>query len=174
MREGELWAKMNTDKKRLSYIEKYCFEKSQNYCNTGESRTEYWSWRSCFHKNCFDMSFTDPTSMVGIQLLNLWLLKIMLKCINNGVTTIKRGRQTTGNVHMIWSDESPFMLFHTSGRIYVWRTFKETYNPEFLVPTVKHGGRFCDGLGSNIMVSCWPHCYFSWPNYCKGIHGQVG
>jgi hypothetical protein len=32
------------------------------------------------------------------------------------------------------------MLFPTSGRVYVWRTPKEAYNPECLVPTVKHGG----------------------------------
>jgi hypothetical protein len=27
--------------KRLLYIEKDCFKKSQNYCSTGDSRTEY-------------------------------------------------------------------------------------------------------------------------------------
>jgi hypothetical protein len=31
-------------------------------------------------------------------------------------------------------------LFHTSGRVYVWRTPKEVYNMECLVPTVKHEG----------------------------------
>jgi hypothetical protein len=29
-------------------------------------------------------------------------------------------------------------LFPTSGRVYVWRTLNEAYNPECLVPTVKH------------------------------------
>jgi hypothetical protein len=43
------------------------------------------------------------------------------------------------------------MMFPTSGTVYNWITPKEPYNPEFLVPTVKHGGRFFDGLGSNIM-----------------------
>jgi hypothetical protein len=41
---------------------------------------------------------------------------------------------------VIWSDESSFMQFPTSGRVYVWRTPKEAYNPECLIPTVKHGG----------------------------------
>jgi hypothetical protein len=39
--EKEQWAKINTDRKRSSYIEKDCFEKSWNYCSIGESRTEY-------------------------------------------------------------------------------------------------------------------------------------
>jgi predicted transcriptional regulator len=39
--EEEQWAKINTDKKRSSFIEKDCFEKSQNYCGTCDSRTEY-------------------------------------------------------------------------------------------------------------------------------------
>jgi hypothetical protein len=64
----------------------------------------------------------------------------MLRCINDGVTTIKPGYQTTGNASVIWSDESSFTLFPRSGRIYVWRTPKEAHNPECMVPTVKYGG----------------------------------
>jgi hypothetical protein len=30
------------------------------------------------------------------------------------------------------------MLFPTSGRVYVWRIPKEAYNPQFLMPAVKH------------------------------------
>jgi hypothetical protein len=41
---------------------------------------------------------------------------------------------------VIRSDESSFTLLPASGRVYVWRTPKEAYNPECLVPTVKHGG----------------------------------
>jgi hypothetical protein len=36
--EEEQWAKINIDRKRSSYSEKDCFEKSQNYSS---SRTEY-------------------------------------------------------------------------------------------------------------------------------------
>jgi hypothetical protein len=64
----------------------------------------------------------------------------MLRCVNDGVTTIKPGHQATGNAHVLWSYESTFMLFSTSGRVYVWRTPKEAYSPECLVPTVKCGG----------------------------------
>jgi hypothetical protein len=38
--EREQWAKINIDRKRSSYTEG-CFEKSQNYCSTGDSRTKY-------------------------------------------------------------------------------------------------------------------------------------
>jgi hypothetical protein len=42
--------------------------------------------------------------------------------------------------HVIWSDESAFTLFQTTGRVYVWRTPREAFTPDCLVPTVKHGG----------------------------------
>jgi hypothetical protein len=64
----------------------------------------------------------------------------MLRCVKDGVTTIKPGHQTTGNARVVWSDELPFMLFPTSGRVYVWRTPNEAYNPECLGTTVKDGG----------------------------------
>ena len=65
---------------------------------------------------------------------------------------------------VIWSEEASFTLFPASGRVYVRRTPKETHNPEFLVPTVKHGG------GSVII---WPT--ISW--YSAGpiiiLHGRI-
>jgi hypothetical protein len=65
-------------------------------------------------------------------------MKVMLRCIND-VVTIRTGHWTTGNAHAIWSDESSFMLFSASESVYIWRTPKEAYNPECLVPTVKYG-----------------------------------
>ncbi|GFY11132.1 transposable element Tcb1 transposase [Trichonephila clavipes] len=41
---------------------------------------------------------------------------------------------------VIWSDELTFTLYQTTGRVYVWRTPKEAFAPECIVPTVKHGG----------------------------------
>jgi hypothetical protein len=104
-----------------------------------------WNWifilKTLFSQNCHTWGSQVPQqSTVGLQLLNLWLLTITLICVNNGVTAIKPGDQTTGNARVIWSDESSFTLFPTSGRVYVWRTPKETYNAECLVPTVEHGG----------------------------------
>jgi hypothetical protein len=37
--EEKQWAKIKTDRKRSSYTNKDCLEKSQNYCSTGDSRT---------------------------------------------------------------------------------------------------------------------------------------
>jgi hypothetical protein len=51
--------------------------------------------------------------------------------MNDDVTAIKPGQQTTGN-------GSSSTLFPTLGRVYVWTTPKEAYNPECLVLTVKH------------------------------------
>jgi hypothetical protein len=53
--------------------------------------------KTLFIKKLSNVSFTNPTSTVGLQLLNLRLLKVTLRCINDGVTTIKPGYQTTGN-----------------------------------------------------------------------------
>jgi len=51
-------------------------------------------------------------------------------------------RTSDGCKYVIWSDESSFTLFPTSGRVYVCRTSKEAHNTECLVPNVKNGGRF--------------------------------
>jgi hypothetical protein len=63
----------------------------------------------------------------------------MLRCVNDGVRTIKLD-QTTGKGGVIWSDESSFTLFSVSGRVYVRRTARKAYNQKCLVPTVKQGG----------------------------------
>jgi hypothetical protein len=127
--------------------------------------------KTLFPQKLSDTSFTNPASTVGLQLLNLRLLKVMLRCVNNGVMTIKCGHQTTRNARVMWS----FTLFPISGRVYVWRTPKEAYNLECLVQTVKQGGVlscFC----SNIMVqySVGSIINLSWLNYCKGVCEQIG
>ena len=42
--------------------------------------------------------------------------------------------------HVIWSDESKFNLFGSDGKIMVWRSTMEEYDPKCFVPTVKHNG----------------------------------
>jgi hypothetical protein len=106
--EGEPWAKVNSGRKRTSYIEKEYLEKSQNHCSTDNSRTEdiFILNKTLCPQKLFDVCFTNPTSTVGLQLLHLSLLKVMLRYVNDGVTTIKPGNQITGNARAIWSDES--------------------------------------------------------------------
>ena len=47
---------------------------------------------------------------------------------------------------VLWTDESKFNLFGSDGRIMVWRTSQEAFDPRCTVPIVKHGG------GN---VKCW-------------------
>lgn len=42
--------------------------------------------------------------------------------------------------NVVYSDESSFTLFPTTGRVYVWRSPGEEYDKDCLLPTVKHGG----------------------------------
>jgi hypothetical protein len=74
-------------------------------------------------------------------------VKVMFRCVNDDVMIIKPGLQTTGNACVIWLDKFP-----TLGRVYVWRTPKNSSNPECVVPKVKHRVRFCDGLGISIVI----------------------
>jgi hypothetical protein len=64
----------------------------------------------------------------------------MLRYVNADVTTIKPVHKTAGKARVIRSHESSFTMFPTSGRVYIWRTPKEAYNLECLVPAMKHGG----------------------------------
>jgi hypothetical protein len=65
---------------------------------------------------------------------------------------------------MIHLDKLYFMLFPTSGRVYILRTPKEAYDPECLVLTVKHK----DG---SVMV--W--AAISWYSFdpVTTLHGQI-
>jgi hypothetical protein len=50
--EEEQWVKINIYRKRSSYFEKDYFEKSQNYCSTGDRTAELnIHLEDCFHKN---------------------------------------------------------------------------------------------------------------------------
>jgi hypothetical protein len=77
----------------------------------------------------------------------------MLRCVNGGVTTIKPEHQTTGNARVIWPDESSFTLFPTSGRLYLrLENTQGSLQSEMPVSNSETRGRFCDGLGSDIVV----------------------
>ena len=56
---------------------------------------------------------------------------------------------------VIWPDESKFEVFSSKGRVMVWRTPKEIFDPQYIVPTVNYGGDLvtvrtcftCRGIG---------------------------
>jgi hypothetical protein len=157
-------------------IEKDWFEKSRNYCSTCDRTTKLnIQLEDLFPQKLSDVSFTDPTSTVGIQSINLWSLKVMLRCVNDGVTTVNPGHQTTGNARVMWSKDSSFTLFPALGRVYVWRTHREAYNPECLVPTMTQGGGsvLVWAAISWYIILLLPLLPFM-PNYCKGVRRQLG
>ena len=41
---------------------------------------------------------------------------------------------------VLWSDESKFNFFESDGEVVLWRSPKEEFEPECIIPTVKHGG----------------------------------
>ena len=41
---------------------------------------------------------------------------------------------------VIWYDESKFELFSSKNRVMVWHTLKETFDPQWIIPTVKYVG----------------------------------
>ena len=51
--------------------------------------------------------------------------------------------------HVLWSDKSKFNLFGSDGKIMVWRSTMEEYDPKRTVPTVKYNG------GSVIVWACF-------------------
>ena len=51
--------------------------------------------------------------------------------------------------HLLWSDESKFNLFGSNGKIMMWRSMMEEYDPKCTVPTVKHNG------GSAMVWGCF-------------------
>jgi hypothetical protein len=156
---------------RLSYTED-CFEKSQNYSITDDRRTEY-SFKGPVSKKLSDVSFTNPTSMVGLQLLSLWLLKVMLRNINDGVTTIKPGHQKTENV----CDIVRWVILHAIPYIRKCLHFENTHGSlQSGIPCYNSETRevlrwFRQQYHGTVF--CWSHYYPLWPNYSKGVRGQV-
>ena len=40
---------------------------------------------------------------------------------------------------VLWTDENKFNLFGSDGRVMVWQTPQEAFDPRCTVPTIKHG-----------------------------------
>ena len=54
--------------------------------------------------------------------------------------------------HVLFSDESTFTVFRTSGRVTMCRSPKEAYHPDCCVPQSEARGWTSDGPGCNIMA----------------------
>jgi hypothetical protein len=67
-----------------------------------------------------------------------------------------------------------FMLFLTSGRVYVWRTPKEAYNPEYQVSTLKHRGRSVMFWATVVQYSFGPIIILHGRNTARGYVDRLG
>jgi hypothetical protein len=94
------------------------------YYSTGNSKTNtVFILNTLFPQEVPYVNLTNSYSMVRLHFLNLWLLKAILNCVTDGVTTVKP-HHTKGNAWM-GADESS-LLFPTSGRGYFREAHKLT------------------------------------------------
>jgi hypothetical protein len=160
---------------RSSYTEKDCFEKSHNYCSTGEGAAE------------LNIHLEDPVSTKTVRRdlhqSNIHSKAAIAKPLITGSNARMRKRWchdhktwTSGNckrardmvrwvvLHAVPYIRKGWHLENTQGSL---QSEMPGSNSETL-------GRFCDGLGSNIVIqySVGP-IITSWMKYCKGVHGQV-
>jgi hypothetical protein len=112
-----------------------------------------------------DVSFTNPTSTVGLQLLNLWLRKAMLKWVNDGVmiTKLDIGQLETRQWCDQMSRSSRSSLNHSEF------TFREQpRKPKIRNPWFQHRNTrklfWWFGQQYRGTVFCWSHYYPLWPN----------
>ena len=65
--------------------------------------------------------------------------------------------------NVVWSDEWKFNVSGSDGKVVVWRTLREEFDPKFTIPTVEHSG-----------VLELFHPSESWKIVCIGSdHGQI-
>jgi hypothetical protein len=134
------------------------------------------SLKTLFPQKLSDVSFTYPLFTVGLlQSLNIWLLKVMFRFVNNEVTTIKSWHQTDGNACVMWPMSQPSSCSLQQEEF----TFAEQPRK----PKVRNAwlqqwntGEALWWFGQQYLgtVFCWTHCYPSWWNYCKGVHKHFG
>jgi hypothetical protein len=130
---------------------------SNNHRTTAAQVTGQQNWifnlKTLFLQKVFHVSFTNPTSTVELQLLSLGLLKVMLRCVNDGVTTIKSGHKTTGNTW--YGDTVRWAICYTvpyTRKNLCLENIQSSVQSGMPASNSETHGRFCNGLGSNIMV----------------------
>jgi hypothetical protein len=128
--------------------------------------------KTLFPQKMSDVSFTKPTSTVGLQLLNLGLLSVMLRFIDDGVTAIKPCHTTTEThdvvrwvvLHSVPYIRKSLRLQNTKGSLQSRMFgFQQLNMGEVL---------WWFGQQYHGTVFCW-FCYYpSWWNYCNGVPGH--
>ena len=69
---------------------------------------------------------------------------------------------------VLWTVESKFNLFGPDGRVMVWRTPQEAFDPRCTVPTVKHGGENVV-LGLYLIIRCRKSCLYRREHDTRGL-----
>jgi hypothetical protein len=116
------------------------------------------------------MSFTNPTSTVGLQLLNLWLLKVMLRCVKDGdkIWTSDNGKRARDMIRWVVLHAVPYV--RKSLRL---ENTQEGLQSGMPGSNSETRGRFCNGLDSNIVVFCWSLYYSSWHKWTVIFSAQI-
>ena len=113
-------------------------------------------------KTVSTLSFTNPTSTVALQLLNLWLLKVMFRCVNDDVTTINPGNQITGNAWYGQMSRPPRSSLHQEKFTFGERPKKAKIRNAWFQETHGRGP---------VMVWAAISCYFRGP--ITILHGRI-
>jgi hypothetical protein len=114
--------------------------------------------KTLFPQEMSDASFTNPISTVGLQFLNLWLLKVILTIIGNGVMTITSGHQTTGNAAWYGQMSRSSLCFLHQEKLY-FENIQGSLKSRMPFFNSEMRGILYNGLGSNIVAFFWSHYY---------------
>jgi hypothetical protein len=147
IREEVQWAEINTNRERSSYNVNDYFEKLQNYCSIGDSRTEYSSWRPRFNKTVrhyLHKSNTHCRAAIAKPLIT---------------ESNAQMRKWWCHDHKTWTSDNWECARHMIRRVvlhvvpYIRKSLRLEITQGSL-PGSNSGtrGRFCDGLSSNIML----------------------
>jgi len=117
-----------------------------------------------------DESFTNPTSMVELQLLNLWLLKTVLKGEKDGVMITKPGHLMIGNTQYGQMSHPSCCSWHRVGFIFGHRPRKPIIlNAWFQLWNMEPDPWW---FWQQYLVFCCSCTYSEWSNYCHWLRGH--
>jgi hypothetical protein len=108
--------------------------------------------KSQFPHKLSDVSFTNPTSTVGLQLLNFRLLNVILRCVKRWCHDHKTW------ISVNWKGERDMVRWAVLHTVPYIRNSLRSENIQWRLKSEMPGsnseaiGRFCDGLGRNTIV----------------------